>query len=208
VLAGDFYLALECSRSGERGYAAAWRYLKWDGSSAGRGWSAALGNYGSAMTAGKGIPGLVAEHPGHAGVWGGLIAVFFGLFLYEWKAPTRVERRTGRGPKVHSGAIVRGSSSGSRPGTGALPRPGTGAIPRPGTGAIPNPRAATAIATPRPGQRVARPSGEIHRGVDLERLRKQGRQVEKAETDSFSRRTPPTMQQPVDERRATDPDRS
>jgi hypothetical protein len=75
------YLAQETARSAKLGYAAGWQYLAWNSYLAPAGWAAVVGNYGTAVTDGRGFSGLWETHPVHAVVWGLLVVVPFILFL-------------------------------------------------------------------------------------------------------------------------------
>jgi hypothetical protein len=83
-VARKHYLSIESLRSPERGYAAAWTYLSWNGVFAINGWLSVIGNYGAAMTGGKGIPGMIDRHPMHAIAWGAIIVGFLMAALTVW----------------------------------------------------------------------------------------------------------------------------
>lgn len=189
LLAGDdgdtvarrHFLAHECAQSAERGYAAGWRYISWNGVGAVDGWIAVLGNYGAAMTGGKGIPGLIELHPLHALVWGVLIA---GLLLL---AVTGLLRK----PQALSPLVPqRAPPPGKRPSNvdnQALPRrrPAPDQQPAPALrgvkSAVPPPAASTRTPVPSSTRRPPRP--------DLNRLRDQHlgqTSAEKRETQAYN----------------------
>lgn len=79
------YLSLESLRSPERGFAAGWQYLNWNGAFAIDGWLVIAGNYGAVITGGKGIPGLIDLHPLHALVWVSLIVLLLVFAFISYR---------------------------------------------------------------------------------------------------------------------------
>jgi hypothetical protein len=85
ALARRHYLSLEAQLSPERGYAAGWQYLDWNGLLAIDGWLVIAGNYGAVVTGGKGCSGLLDQHPLHALVWGGAILLLLIVAFISWR---------------------------------------------------------------------------------------------------------------------------
>lgn len=75
------FLALETARGPRHGYDAGWQYLAWNSYTSPGGWAAVIGNYGGAMTDGRGVAGMWEQHPAHVVAWGVLAVVPFLIFL-------------------------------------------------------------------------------------------------------------------------------
>ena len=195
LIARRHYLAAECARSAERGYEAGWQFMTWNGMLAVDGWLAVFGNYGATVTAGKGIPGLLDQHPAHAVVWG---IIVLGLVIMAFAFSKRPQPGYGSrmrtpipGSAKRNTPLPVGTAKQRTPIPGPVRRPSSPAIqakppsdrtPRP-TGKPPSHRTVrpevTASPTPRPALRTPQP------GLEHLRAKHLTPRPEKAETASY-----------------------
>jgi tetratricopeptide (TPR) repeat protein len=167
------FMGQETARSSQHGYDAAWQFLGWHSYLSGSGWLTLIGNYGGAMTGGKGIQGMLDHHPLHLAVWGGLVFLSLCLaiagFVRRSPAPVEEHRRDHEREREREPERPRQVTTTPRP----APAP-KAASPRP----APAPAAKTKMRTPEPAkapapkpvpqQRLATPKPPVKSTVETE----------------------------------------
>ncbi len=89
-VAQRFFIGQESQRSPQLAYNAGWQHLRWHDYQSLDGWKLVLGNYGGAVTGGKGFAGMWEKNPVHVIVWGVLGIIPLCLALFSWLRPKRV----------------------------------------------------------------------------------------------------------------------
>jgi hypothetical protein len=97
-----FFMAQETARSPQLAYDAGWQQLRWHNYQSLDGWKVVVGNYGAAITDGKGLAGMWQKNPVHLVVWGLLAIIPLCLALFAWLRPKPVESEIVTRPKTHS----------------------------------------------------------------------------------------------------------
>lgn len=166
------FMGQETARSPQHGYDAAWQYLSWHSYLSGSGWLTLIGNYGGAMTGGKGIQGMLDRHPLHLGVWGGLIFLSLCLSIagFVRRKPVAIaEPRREREPERSRPAAPPIKQVTTTPRPPARPTPASAANPKQRTPEPAKPPASKPV-PPKPPQqqRMVTPKPPVKSTIETE----------------------------------------